>query len=115
LIIVIRRGGSGWSASHPDQDPRRRGRGIHGQGIEQRLRLRLTEDQRRAFIALTNLRDEYESLFRNVIADGMVDGSVRQLQLTTAARTLIGRLNAVDVWYRYPQKNPPAASMASTL
>jgi AcrR family transcriptional regulator len=74
------------------------------QGIEQRLRLQLTEDQRRAFIALTNLRDEYESLFRNVIADGMVDGSVRQLPVTTAARTLIGGLNAVDLWYRYIQE-----------
>jgi AcrR family transcriptional regulator len=78
------------------------------QGIQQRLRLRLTEDQRRAFIALTNLRDEYESLFRSVIADGIVDGSVRQLPVTVAARTLLGGLNAVDLWYRYTQEQAPS-------
>jgi AcrR family transcriptional regulator len=71
------------------------------QGTEQRLRLRLTEDQRRDLIALTHLRDEYESLFRNVIADGIVDGSVRQLPAPVAARTLLGALNAVNLWYRY--------------
>jgi Tetracyclin repressor-like, C-terminal domain len=77
------------------------------QGTEQRLRLRLTEDQRQALIALTHQRDEYESLFRKVIADGIVDGSVRQLPVTVAARTLIGALNAVNLWYHYAQEQSP--------
>jgi AcrR family transcriptional regulator len=77
------------------------------QGIEQRLRLRLTEDQRQGLIELNHLRDEYESLFRNVIAEGIVDGSVRQLPVTVAARTLLGGLNAVDLWYRYTQEQSP--------
>jgi AcrR family transcriptional regulator len=77
------------------------------QGTEQRLRLRLTEDQRQALIALTHRRDEYESLFRKVIADGIVDGSVRQLPVTVAARTLIGALNAVNLWYHYAQEQSP--------
>jgi AcrR family transcriptional regulator len=78
------------------------------QGLEQRLRLRLTEDQRQALIELNQLRDEYESLFRNVIADGIVDGSVRRLPVTIAARTLLGGLNAVDLWYRYTQEQSPS-------
>jgi AcrR family transcriptional regulator len=78
------------------------------QGIEQRLRLRLTEPQRQALIELNQLRDDYESLFRKVIAEGIVDGSVRQLPVTLAARTLLGGLNAVDVWYRYTQDQTPS-------
>jgi AcrR family transcriptional regulator len=78
------------------------------QGTEQRLRLRLTEDQRQALIQLTHLRDAYESLFRNVIAEGIVDGSVRQLPVNIAARTLLGSLNAVDLWYRYAREQPPS-------
>jgi AcrR family transcriptional regulator len=77
------------------------------QGIEQRLRLRLTEDQRQGLIKLTRLRDEYESLFRNVISDGIIDGSVRRLPVTVAARTLLGGLNAVDLWYRYTREQSP--------
>ena len=80
------------------------------QGFEQRLRMRLTEDQRQALIELNDLRDEYESLFRNVIAEGIVDGSVRQLPITVAARTLLGGLNAVDLWYRYTQEQSPSST-----
>jgi AcrR family transcriptional regulator len=80
------------------------------QGIEQRLRLRLTEAQRQALIELNHLRDEYESLFRNVIAEGIVDGSVRRLPVTVAARTLLGGLNAVDLWYRYTQEQSPSST-----
>jgi AcrR family transcriptional regulator len=76
------------------------------QGIEQRLRQRLTDDQRQALIDLNHLRDEYESLFRNVIAEGIVDGSVREVPAALAARTLLGGLAAVDVWYPYAQRQP---------
>jgi AcrR family transcriptional regulator len=76
------------------------------QGIEQRLRQRLTDDQRQALIELNDVRDEYESLFRNVIAEGIVDGSVRELPAALAARTLLGGLAAVDVWYPYTQRQP---------
>jgi AcrR family transcriptional regulator len=79
------------------------------QGIEQRLRLRLTQDQRQALIELSRLRDEYEYLFRNVIAEGIADGSVRQLPVTVATRTLLGGLNAVDLWYRYTQEESPSS------
>jgi AcrR family transcriptional regulator len=77
------------------------------QGIEQRLRLRLTGDQRQALIELTHLRDRYESLFRDVIAEGIADGSIRQVPVTVAARTLLGGLNAVDLWYRYAEEQSP--------
>jgi hypothetical protein len=49
---------------------------------------------------LGTLRDEYESLFRLVISEGVEDGSIRQLPVTVAARTLIGGLNAVAIWSR---------------
>lgn len=77
------------------------------QGIEQRLRMRLTETQRRNLTELHTLRDDYESLFRKVISEGVTQGSVRELPVTVAARTLLGGLNAVAVWYRYKDDQAP--------
>jgi AcrR family transcriptional regulator len=71
------------------------------QGIDQRLRMRLTDRQRQKLNELNALRDNYESLFRDVIAEGVKDKSIRQLPVEIAASTLLGGLNAVDVWYRY--------------
>lgn len=70
------------------------------QGVEKRLRMKLTDPQREAGRRLGTLRDEYESLFRLVISEGVEDGSIRQLPVTVAARTLIGGLNAVAIWSR---------------
>ncbi|MGW5246567.1 TetR/AcrR family transcriptional regulator [Streptomyces sp. NPDC004129] len=82
---------------------------IH-QGIEQRLRMRLTESQRETLIGLNSLRDEYEALFRAVIEEGVAEGSIRPLPVAVAARTLLGGLNAVDIWYR-KEKDHEAASV----
>ena len=37
--------------------------------------------------------------------------SGRQLPVTVAARTLIGGLNAVVIWYRYQAGQPPLSEM----
>jgi AcrR family transcriptional regulator len=89
---------------------------IH-QGIEQRLRTRLTESQRAILIGLNALRDEYEALFRGVICEGIADRSIRELPAAVAARTLLGGLNAVDVWYRNDggQENKPVNELASVV
>lgn len=70
------------------------------QGIEQRLRMRLTEPERETLIGLNSLRDGYEELFRGIVAEGVADGSIRELPIPAATRTLLGGLNAVDIWYR---------------
>ena len=37
---------------------------------------------------------------------GLVDGSAREVPAALAARTLLGGLAAVDVWYPYAQRQP---------
>lgn len=76
------------------------------QGVEQRLRTKLTDPQRAAATRLGELRDRYESLFRQVITAGVADGSVRPVPVTVAARTVIGGLNAVAIWYRSQGDQP---------
>jgi AcrR family transcriptional regulator len=90
---------------------------IH-QGIDQRLRTRLTDRQRQALAELGRMRDEYEALFQTVIAEGIADGSVREIPSAIAARALLGGLNAVDIWYRNKQGEYETAvvdDMASTI
>jgi AcrR family transcriptional regulator len=81
------------------------------QGVEKRMRMKLTDPQREAGRRLGTLRDEYESLFRLLISEGVEDGSIRQLPVTVAARTLIGGLNAVAIWYRNQAEQPPLSEM----
>ena len=56
--------------------------------------------QRDALIALNELRRDYEILFRTVVAEGVADGSLRNIDVVLATRVLLSSLNAVDVWYR---------------
>jgi AcrR family transcriptional regulator len=63
--------------------------------------------QRDALLALNGLRDAYEHMFRQVVTDGIADGSLRKVDPPLAARTLLSNLNAVDIWYRRIKTQPP--------
>jgi hypothetical protein len=63
--------------------------------------MKLTDRQREKLRELNALRDEYESLFAKVVGDGIEDGSIRGVPVEIGTRTLLGGLNAVNVWYRY--------------
>jgi AcrR family transcriptional regulator len=49
---------------------------------------------------LIGLRDVYERLFREVLAQGLADGSLKFPDAALASRTLLGALNWVAVWYQ---------------
>ena len=56
--------------------------------------------QREELSTLHELRSEYGAMFRQVISDGIADGSLRRVDARLATRVLMSNLNAVDVWYR---------------
>ena len=70
------------------------------QGVRDQKSTALTVRQRDALIALNELRHDYEILFRNVVAEGVADGSLRNIDVALATRVLLSSLNAVDIWYR---------------
>jgi len=70
------------------------------QGVRDQESTALKVRQRDALIALNELRRDYELLFRSVVAEGVADGSLRQIDVNLTTRVLLSSLNAVDVWYR---------------
>jgi AcrR family transcriptional regulator len=70
------------------------------QGVRDEVSTALKARQRDALIALSELRRDYEILFRDVVAEGVADGSLRNIDVVLATRVLLSSLNAVDVWYR---------------
>ncbi|GAA1749435.1 MULTISPECIES: TetR/AcrR family transcriptional regulator [Streptomonospora] len=76
------------------------------QGVRAQDSSELKIRQRDALSALNGLRRDYEHMFRRVVAEGMADGSLRQVDVSLAARTLLSSLNAVDMWYRKIEDQP---------
>jgi AcrR family transcriptional regulator len=64
--------------------------------------------QRDALQAQNRLRRDYEQLFRRVVVAGIGDGSLRRVDPALATRTLLSNVNAVDVWFRRIDGQPPA-------
>ncbi|MDT0300902.1 TetR/AcrR family transcriptional regulator [Streptomonospora wellingtoniae] len=76
------------------------------QGVRAQDSAELKIRQRDALSALNELRRDYERMFRRVVAEGMGDGSLRRVDGSLAARTLLSNLNAVDMWYRKIEGQP---------
>ncbi|MFG1924721.1 TetR family transcriptional regulator [Cryptosporangium sp. NPDC048952] len=55
---------------------------------------------RRALLEVLALRNEYESLFETVIAEGIQLGEFRQVDAGLMAKAALGSLNWISVWYR---------------
>jgi AcrR family transcriptional regulator len=70
------------------------------QGVRDQESTALKARQRDALIALNQLRRDYEILFRQVVTEGVADGSLRNIDVVLVTRVLLSSLNAVDVWYR---------------
>lgn len=70
------------------------------QGVRAQDSADLKVRQRDALLSLNELRRDYEHMFRQVVARGIEDGSLRSVDVPLATRTLLTSLNAVDVWYR---------------
>ncbi|WP_432479492.1 TetR family transcriptional regulator [Nocardioides sp. GXQ0305] len=78
------------------------------QGVRAQDSADLRVRQRDALIALNELRQDYEDMFRRVIDAGVADGSLRAVDPRLAARVLLSSLNGVDLWYRRIDGQPLA-------
>lgn len=81
-------------------------------GVRDQASTALTEAQREALAGLNELRQAYETLFRNVVEDGITDGSLDVDDPQLATRVLLGGLNAVDAWFQKREDQPHVALVA---
>lgn len=89
-------------------------RGIK-QGLEIYMRGPTTEVERKVYQELLGLRDRYEGLFRDVLAEGVRDGTLRAADIPLTGRTVLGALNAVPDWYRPRSDGEAAESIAAKM
>lgn len=78
------------------------------QGVRAQESSELKIRQRDALTALNVLRRDYELVFRQVLTEGIADGSLREVEPALAARTLLSSLNAVDMWFHKIEDQPAA-------
>lgn len=69
-------------------------------GIESHAFRAMTPKQRQLLRDLKKLRDDYEKVFADMIREGIADGSIRPIDVSLAAKTVIGAINSVSMWYR---------------
>lgn len=72
---------------------------IH-QGIHRRSALAIKDRQVVQLAELNKLRDSYEIMFRQVVEDGVADGSLLPEDPKLVARVLLSSLNSIDSWFR---------------
>lgn len=69
-------------------------------GIERHDHLPLTSDDRARFEAAKQMRSDHEHLVESAIERGIADGSIRDVPVRLATRTLLGGVVGVGNWYR---------------
>ncbi|MBX9700401.1 MAG: TetR/AcrR family transcriptional regulator, partial [Acetobacteraceae bacterium] len=79
------------------------------QGLEMNLLGRTTAGERSLLMEIVALRDEYEALFRQVLAEGMAAGEFRQGDPRLVVKPLLGALNWTALWYE-PRPRETAAT-----
>ncbi len=89
-------------------------RGIR-QAVEIYMRGATTEGERADFKDLLDLRDRYERLFRDVLADGNRDGTLQVADVPLAGRAILGALNGLTDWYRPSDQGQPPEVLARKL
>lgn len=52
-----------------------------------------------ALSEVVRLRDEYEQLFADVVADGQREGALREIDERLATKPVLGALNWITLWY----------------
>lgn len=72
---------------------------IH-QGMHRQSTPALKVKQSQQLADLNGLRDDYEALFRRVVAEGIADRSLRDEDPQVVARMLLSSLNSIDSWFR---------------
>lgn len=70
------------------------------QGVQMHRMAATTPDQRETLDALIALRRRFEGVFRQVMEEGVADGSLRAMDVSVAAKAMLGAVNWMSVWYR---------------
>ena len=84
---------------------------VAGQGLELHLSGRTSEHERAEMDVITDLRDDNERLYVEVIADGVARGEFREVEPRIAVKPLLGALNWTSRWY-HPRDNETDAQRA---
>ena len=70
------------------------------QGVELHQQTTTTPSEREALKEVVAMRDAYESLFEQVLRDGIAAGSLADVEPSLASKAILGSLNWITVWYR---------------
>ncbi|MEJ6550145.1 TetR/AcrR family transcriptional regulator [Corynebacterium sp. USCH3] len=72
---------------------------IH-QGVPGQRFAALKERQREVLETINGLREEYETMYRQVLEDGIADASIRDGDRRMMTRVLLSSLNSTAMWFR---------------
>ena len=70
------------------------------QGVHMHRMAATTPDQRRTLDDLIAIRRRFENLFKQVLQEGVADGSIRDIDISISAKAMLGAVNWLSVWYR---------------
>src|SRR6218665_1242080 len=70
------------------------------QGVHMHRLAATTPDQRRTLDELIAIRRRFEGLFKQILNDGIADGSIRDLDVSVTAKAILGAVNWLSIWYR---------------
>lgn len=70
------------------------------QGVHMHKLAATTPDQRRTLNELISIRRRFEDLFKHVIREGIEDGSIRTVDVSIAAKAVLGAINWLSIWYQ---------------
>lgn len=80
---------------------------VVAQGVQVHRFGATTPEQRRTIRKLMDDRDRFEAHFKNVLSDGIKDGSLRDTDISVTTKMLLGALQWSIFWYR-PRPNESA-------
>lgn len=83
---------------------------VISQGVVARRSTALKERQREALSALNGTRRRYEEMFRDVVTQGMEDGTLRSGDARLAVRVLLSSMNSTAMWFR-PREGQDAGEL----
>lgn len=72
------------------------------QAVDRPLPIQASNAQRETSEHIYAMRRRYEKFFRDVLDEGILDGSFREMHSGICAKAILGSLNWMTIWYRPP-------------
>ncbi|QNP50444.1 TetR/AcrR family transcriptional regulator [Diaphorobacter aerolatus] len=79
------------------------------QGVELHQSISTTPYEREALTQVIAMRDAYESLFDQVVHEGVMRGQFEVIDASVASKGILGSLNWITMWYRPRDGELPSA------